>query len=83
MLTITENQGIRYPFRVVLNHPLLRTQGFQYWSREKELVDCGLNDALDATTLLFAKRTDAERLVETIISDLSVSDISNQKPGHL
>ena len=83
MLTITENQGVRYPVRIVLNHPLLRKQGFEYWSREKELIDCGLNDALDATTLLFAKRTDAERFVETITSDLLDLGVSasKEKPG--
>ena len=71
MLAIAEGQGVRYPFRVVLNHPLLRKQGFAYWHDEKERIDCGLNDSVDATTLLFAKRADAERLVQSITSDLS------------
>jgi hypothetical protein len=71
VLAIAEGQGLRYPFRVVLRHPLLRKQGFAYWHREKERLDCGLNDAVDATTLLFAKRADAEHLVQSIASDLS------------
>ena len=77
MLAIAECQGVRYPFRVVLSHPLLRKQGFAYWHGEKERIDCGLNDAVDATTLLFAKRADAERLVEKITSDLSSDETSS------
>lgn len=71
MLAIAESQGTRYPFRVVLSHPQLRRQGFDYWHQEKSRIDCGLNEALEATTLLFSKRVDAERLVERIVSDLT------------
>ena len=74
MLTIDESNGAKYPFRVVITHPVLRKQGFAYWHREKDHSDCGLNDALDATTLYFSNRTDAERLVHNITSDLASSD---------
>ena len=74
MLAIAESQGVRYPFRVVLSHPRLRKQGFAFWHREKERLDCGLNEGVDATTLLFGKRTDAQRLLETIMSDVAPDD---------
>ena len=48
MIAIVETQSFKYPFRVVIEHPSLRKQGFEYWHSMKERIDCGLDDALDA-----------------------------------
>ena len=60
MLVVSESVGVRYPYRVTVTDNFARSRAFRFWHREKERIDCGFDDALEASTLLFSKRSDAE-----------------------